>query len=475
MTPAASITFHDWISKWLNFNFVNTIDALSRHAWSIYGKTQRTRSENVELWFTAKCASALVSSMHLNSNRLLTLENEDFRSLKVLWPTVDIYEDLPEDEWSPVRRLLRQNFDSFSFQDDSYRESVSRYFALYENYFDSTDVNWSLVLGLEATDYFHVWLCLISIARQSGGLISLPLNAGDSDVRDHLARYQLTQEKFRMFIEALELDVNNLTDELNSEAVFRFSELSKLLERPIVRKQIDQYVVPVPEYFHSAASDLIYYKGYAQYQERFSNQLGLAFERFIYDQILSFADQVGVEIYRIPADSTLERKRCDFALKIDTTLILIEAKISRLKSQTKFGLGNVRSDILKVLEEPIDQIVQTHEDILNGSLTLPFTHESNKIFSLLVLLEPFHSANSSEVRTITGPFPENFKVISAKEFEDLISHCDRHLSLNAIKRSHSLQFKTKSLWEAMCSFRGYKWVISPIVRAALDLAPWASF
>ena len=468
-----SLSYAEFLSEMQSPLPHSALIAISRLSWQLEEKTTK-QNRHLPVFF-AQSARAILST-YVRSNDVENIERitkETFNRWFESYQSIDERPSTPDDPNFLNRIKIAVSFESFGFQDDSFRESIGRYYVLYCRSVLGrlSRRDWTEALGVSIEEYFHIWISLSALSRSQNGLIGRKIALGDELVKNNFEKYKITPSKIELVINLLASppeNYSNMEMGTREQRELRRFDPNPLLIKPLVEIEQDVLCIPVPHYLNNAASNGLYFKGIDKWST-FTEDLGKEFEEYMGEHLKLLGT---ARIFRVARQKTGE-ERCDWIVLLDSFALLVETKIQRLSAASRAGGSALQDDIEKVISKPSSQINATVTAINRGDDDFKYIPRDFPLRGLVVSLEPFYLANSIgiELALVKASIPTTFA--SANELEDLVSPKNPKLLDSTLKKlQDDLNLSKQSVWEVLNSI-GYPRVLSPIIEGALDSAPWA--
>ena len=196
------------------------------------------------------------------------------------------------------------------------------------------------------------------------------------------------------------------------------------LERwPIVVTQRSGMVVPIPPLLIDRVTIGLYHDLLAAHGEDFTRAFGHAFEDYVGTILGSVYDRAtlhGEVPYGRDALST------DWIVTDGPGATLLECKATRLRLDTKVSAdpAALRIDLAKGVAKALVQLHRVLRDIRAGVRGLEQFRNREPLVPVVLLLDPFHTANSNAIRNLVGEElrsrdigPFEYQVVSIDEIE----------------------------------------------------------
>jgi len=324
-------------------------------------------------------------------------------------------------------------------------------------YLDGTgvtlDQSWDLTVAL-----------LGLILTENGGIQPGPIKAG-------YLRQNISESDIARFVDMISLTPKGFKQKLQQPRYHvdphETFNPNPLVDWPLIRLDSNRWVVPVIPYLFRRGTEQVFYDVIEYKGREFSAFLGYVFEDYA-DRILSTLNPS----YKIFSQLSYFRNdlRCDTCDKIiikDGNAILIECKTKRLRLRTKFtaDIELLRHDLTDVgknsdkgnVVHAIRQLYQTRKDILANCKGLEELHRkiTGKIYSLVLVLDPYYFVNAPYVKDIIteelekgNPSAKGFswQILDARGFEPLCT-LSQHEDLFTLiaKKFSSAEFEVQDM------------------------------
>ena len=195
-----------------------------------------------------------------------------------------------------------------------------------------------------------------------------------------------------------------------------------LVARPFIRLRGDRFLAPVPQYvFWRASAPSLYYLVLERLAEPdkalFTDDVGTLFE----DYVLRQAAQLPLEALHPQIEYAPGTHTTDAILVWPDFVLLIEAKATRLREESRVGGETLREDLNRTIGRAFEQIERTERLIAEGHPKLAHVPANRPRYGLVVTLEPYHFvdlARDELTHTVTR-LP--VAVVSIADFERLVA------------------------------------------------------
>lgn len=164
-----------------------------------------------------------------------------------------------------------------------------------------------------------------------------------------------------------------------------------LLARPLVQVGAESFLAPVPQFvFWRASAPSLYYMALEKLDEAdktlFTDDVGALFE----DYVLRQARQLPLEALYPEIEYASGANTTDAILVWPDFVLLIEAKATRLRAESRIGGATLRADLNRTVGHAFEQIERTARLIADRHGALAHIPADRPRYGLVVTLEPYH-------------------------------------------------------------------------------------
>lgn len=195
-----------------------------------------------------------------------------------------------------------------------------------------------------------------------------------------------------------------------------------LVARPFIHVHGDRFLAPVPQYvFWRASAPSLYYMALEKLAESdkalFTDDVGALFE----DYVLRQAAQLPLEALYPQIEYAPGAYTTDAILVWPDFVLLIEAKATRLRQESRIGGRTLREDLNRTVGHAFEQIERTDRLIADGHTKLAHIPADRPRYGLVVTLEPYHFVDlaRSELTYTVTRLP--VAVVSILDFERFVA------------------------------------------------------
>lgn len=195
-----------------------------------------------------------------------------------------------------------------------------------------------------------------------------------------------------------------------------------LRARPFLKLSDSAFLAPVPQFaFWRASAPSLYYMALERLADdergAFTEDVGTLFE----DYVLRQANQLPIEAVYGAIEYRPGSHTTDVTLVWPEFIVLVEAKASRLREESRMGGESLRDDFERTVGRALKQIEHTAELIQRRHPGLAHIPGDRPIFGLVATLEPYYVAGFG--RDANPSYATKFPVavVSIRELEQLVA------------------------------------------------------
>lgn len=302
------------------------------------------------------------------------------------------------------------------------KENLARSYALYVSHMAGlpnapSQADWVDVLGVDVARYLRIGFGLHAAFMQNRGTITWTTLGAK-----HVAPLwrPLAIHEFRALVERqLASPIDEAAERArNAEAPGREKwSFNPLQDRPIVLVGDEELVCPAPHFLLDKISAAgLYYTGLDLFGSRFTDALGIAYERYVGTQLGLLS---GATLYPEIHYDKGQRKSCDYIVVMDEVVLLVEVKVTR--PLIAYRTGGDPEPTLARMRSARDQIVETARLIRERDPAFAHIPADIPRLGLIATLEPYfltqstleHGTLTSSELTITSAWAHEVENVMA--------------------------------------------------------------
>jgi hypothetical protein len=246
-----------------------------------------------------------------------------------------------------------------------------------------------------------------------------------------------------------------------------------LTARPLVRLGDGRLLAPVPQLISRKLSPAeLYYLGIKRWGLPFARDMGELFEDYIGRQ-LGTLPRVTVYPEVKYADGKNTILSVDWIVASDDSVLLVEAKATRVPAAARAGEGVARESFKGTLGKAFKQIGRTYQAIRAGRPEFAAIPADRPVHGLVATLDHWYVANSPPARALLPEPAIPTLVASARSVENLVAIGQRQPAAKIL--AEILSDAERQTWDLDTSLARYSTDgdDNPILRAAWNQYPFA--
>lgn len=245
-----------------------------------------------------------------------------------------------------------------------------------------------------------------------------------------------------------------------------------LTARPLVRLSDGRLLAPVPQLISRKLSPAeLYYLGIKRWDLPFARDMGELFEDYVGRQLNTLP---GVTVY--PEVKYAEGRNTvlsvDWILVSDDSVLLVEAKATRVPAAARAGESVARESFKGTLGRAFKQIGRTYQAIRAGRPEFAAIPVDRPVHGLVATLDPWYIANSPLARALLPEPAIPTLVTSARSLESLVAIGQRQPAAKIL--AEILGDAERRTWDLDTALAQYsaEGDDNPILRAAWNQYPF---